>query len=287
MTDTQYTPINNSDNTQIKLYYSTKKPSKKKLSEHHHTELEISLFKHGSGTYSVSGRSYDVCEGDVFLFATNEIHCITEINSDMLLMNIKFEPRFIWSIENNLFNATYLKIFFEHGKKFQNRLDRSNPSTQQIKKLMLEIEDEFIKKDAEYELVIKLKLLNIFVLLTRGYEYTDNTDYNINEKSLLSVDRAITYINENLSNPLSLDDISHIAGMSRTYFSTIFKKLNGITLWDYITIKRVEKSVELLKSSNSNILDIALECGFNNTANFNKAFKKKTGRIPSDYTRKA
>ena len=152
---------------------------------------------------------------------------------------------------------------------------------------MLEIEDEFIKKDAEYELVIKLKLLNIFVLLTRGYEYTDNTDYNINEKSLLSVDRAITYINENLSNPLSLDDISHIAGMSRTYFSTIFKKLNGITLWDYITIKRVEKSVELLKSSNSNILDIALECGFNNTANFNKAFKKMTGRIPSDYTRKA
>lgn len=283
MAEKRYSITNTRNNSKLKLFYSKKKPFKRNFSEHHHAELEISLFKHGSGRYDVSGRSYDVSDGDIFLFATNEIHCITEINSDMMLMNIHFEPRFIWSLENNLFNAEYLKIFFEHGKDFQNRLDRNNPTTQKIRQLLLEIEDEFVKEEAEYELMIKLKLLNIFVLLVRGYNYTDSTDYHVNEQSLRSVDKAITYINENLSSPLTLDDISHIAGMSRTYFSTLFKKLNGITLWDYITIKRVEKSIELLKKSNCNILDIAIECGVNNTANFNRAFKKMTNKVPSDY----
>ena len=71
--------------------------------------------------------------------------------------------------------------------------------------------------------------------------------------------------------------------MSKTYFCTIFKKLNGISPWDYITIKRVEKSVEILKTSQDTVLEIALKCGFNNTANFNRAFKKVTGKVPGDY----
>ena len=50
-----------------------------------------------------------------------------------------------------------------------------------------------------------------------------------------------------------------------------------------IETRLIKKSIELLKKSNSNILDIAIECGFNNTANFNRAFKKMTNKVPSDY----
>ena len=74
--------------------------------------------------------------------------------------------------------------------------------------------------------------------------------------------------------------------MSKSYFSTIFKKYNGISPWDYITIKRVEKAVTLLKTTDKTKLEIAQSCGFNSPANFYKAFLRITGKSPKYYSKK-
>ena len=72
-----------------------------------------------------------------------------------------------------------------------------------------------------------------------------------------------------------LDDISHI-----------FKKTVGISLWDYITSKRIETAMAFLSNKDDcNMLDIAVNCGFNNTANFNKAFRRVTGLTPTEFRR--
>lgn len=71
--------------------------------------------------------------------------------------------------------------------------------------------------------------------------------------------------------------------MSRTYFCTVFKKLNGISPWDYITIKRIEKSIGLIKNEDMSMLEVACACGFNNSTNFNRSFKKVTGKTPGEY----
>ena len=93
------------------------------------------------------------------------------------------------------------------------------------------------------------------------------------------------FINENIENKLTLDIIAQSAAMNKTYFSSCFKKLNGISLWDYITIKRVEKAIELLKTTNLTKIDIAMKCGFNSSANFYKAFRRVTGKNPSFFSR--
>lgn len=283
MNNKPYVILNRYNKAALKLFYSRKQPEKRTFREHHHAEFEISLFKKGGGTYRVLDSAYDIADGDVFMFSTDEVHCITEISKPMFLMNVQFEPRYMWSLESGLLNSGYLNIFFGRTKGGGNRLERNNPATAEIRKLMLEIEDEFLRRDREYELMINIKLLNIFVLLSRCCSFTPPTDFKISGRSLSCIDRAISFINENLSSDISLEEIAKTANMSRTYFSTLFKKLNGISPWDYITIKRIEKSVELLKSSDSTILEIATMCGFNNTANFNRAFKKVTGKVPGDY----
>ena len=59
--------------------------------------------------------------------------------------------------------------------------------------------------------------------------------------------------------------------------------LNGISPWDYITIKRVERAVELLKTTELTKLEIAERCGFSGSSNFYKAFAHVTGKKPGDY----
>ena len=73
--------------------------------------------------------------------------------------------------------------------------------------------------------------------------------------------------------------------MAETYFSSVFKKFNGISPWEYITIKRVEKAVDLIKNTNLTKLDIAEKCGFSSSSNFYKMFSKITGKTPSEYVK--
>ena len=61
------------------------------------------------------------------------------------------------------------------------------------------------------------------------------------------------------------------------------KKLNGISPWEYITIKRVERAVEMLKTTDLTKLEIAERCGFSGSSNFYKAFAHVTGKKPGDY----
>ena len=50
-----------------------------------------------------------------------------------------------------------------------------------------------------------------------------------------------------------------------------------------IILKRIEEALSLIKTTDMNILDIALECGFNNAANFNKIFKRYTNVSPGRF----
>lgn len=269
----------------MRLFNSHAVFSKRPLENHHHTMIEISYIKSGSGTYTVSDKTYTISQSDIFIFASDEPHCITEINGsgDMLIMNVQFEPRFIWTPGNSMFDAKYLRVFLERDENFSNRLERGDKSTAEIGKLLLSMEHEFENREPEYELIIKIRLLTVLVILARTYDLPESFSDIHSNPNLSAMDQVMEYINSNLSTPLSLDDLAQRANMSRSYFSTIFKQLNGMTPWEYILLKRVETAVQLLNHTNDSIIEIACACGFNSTANFNRAFKKITGRTPTSY----
>ena len=79
-------------------------------------------------------------------------------------------------------------------------------------------------------------------------------------------------------------ELADIACLSPTYFSSVFKKFNGISLWEYISIKRVERAVDMLKNEKITKLEVAERCGFSSSSNFYKTFTAITGKRPGDFT---
>ena len=133
--------------------------------------------------------------------------------------------------------------------------------------------------------MVKVKVLTILVTLGRNFNFSIPQKALSQSRSqhLLQLDKALAYIDDNISSDIDLNTIAKTAHMSRSYFSTIFKEMNGLTPWEYIINKRVELAAHYLTSTDFSILDIACKCGFNNTANFNHAFKKVTRKSPSDF----
>ena len=81
-----------------------------------------------------------------------------------------------------------------------------------------------------------------------------------------------------------MQDIAQAVAVTPNYLSALFPKTVGVSLWSYLTEKRIQRAMGLLEQSpHQNVLDIALACGFNSTAAFNRAFKSCVGCTPKEY----
>ena len=256
---------------------------KRNLQKHSHIRFEITCVESGSGIYTVSERQYEMRSGDIFIFASNEQHCITDVSDGgLVISNIHFEPRYLWGSFTDSLSEKNINMCFSRSESFENRIPADRCAF--IRSLFKEITLELAEKKPEYALAVK-SLLNTFLIhLIRDFDYSEKS-VPLSRDSLHSIRRVTNYIDANLCEKLTLEMLAEHAGMSPNYLSSFFHKISGITLWDYINSKRIDMAIRKLsdEDSNENILDIAYSCGFNNTANFNKAFKKATGMTPTMY----
>lgn len=248
--------------------------------KHSHTKFEITVVNSGSGEYTTENAIYPMLPGDVFVFSSNENHCITKIGgAGLSITNLHFEPRYLNEEFANSFGDSYMNFCFYHSPEFENRIPANQAGI--LRRHHTMIKQEFLTQDEQYPLAIQSHMHLMLIDLLRNHHYRTSKEYQNVVFDILSV---YDYIEQHFCEELSLKDLANIAGVSPNYFSHIFKQLNGITLWDYIIAKRIEKASRILRHGDHNltILEIALQCGFNNTVNFNKAFKKQKGVTPSE-----
>ncbi len=98
------------------------------------------------------------------------------------------------------------------------------------------------------------------------------------------IERAIHYIQTAASDTaLFIDTVAEHAGFSTDYFNRIFAAHTGFTVMEYVRFLRLRKASLLLRSGERDILDIALEVGYESHESFTRAFKKQYGRTPSEF----
>lgn len=89
------------------------------------------------------------------------------------------------------------------------------------------------------------------------------------------------YISCHIEENLSLGDAARICGISRTYFSSLFKKETGENFSDYLNRMKMEKARELMLFQNIRVNEAAYRVGFNDESYFSKLFHKYMGTSPS------
>ena len=93
-------------------------------------------------------------------------------------------------------------------------------------------------------------------------------------------------MNMNYSKKISIELLSRIVGVDRTYFYRLFKEATKIGPKEYLSNLRIEKAKMLLCNSKMNIKEIAMSVGFSNYFTFEKLFKERNGVNPTTYRKK-
>ncbi|MBK9992022.1 MAG: AraC family transcriptional regulator [Verrucomicrobia bacterium] len=96
------------------------------------------------------------------------------------------------------------------------------------------------------------------------------------------LNRVLVFIDQNRSEELSLDRLAAIACLSACHFHRIFRALVGEPLGQYVQRIRLETAALQLQTSTRNVLEIALDAGYENAAAFSRAFEQRFGMAPTE-----
>ncbi len=273
----------------FKLRSSNPPPRETAFIPHSHPELEIGYFKSGSGIYTVKGRQYEIRPGDIFLFNSDELHKVTTVRPDepMQTLAVLFQPRLVWDALTDDFSDDLLAAFRSLGEAGKHRIDQTHPAYEALIGQIAQIEAEWTKQKPYYRKAVKNRILDFLITLSRSVDRKTKTDESDEafRDVLPLINASVDEIEEHFSEELRIHDLAVKYGMSQNFFSSCFKKINGITPKAYINSKRIDKAIRLIRSTDKSMLEIATLCGFNSSASFNKSFTKTTGKRPLEYRR--
>lgn len=91
------------------------------------------------------------------------------------------------------------------------------------------------------------------------------------------------YAKENFRRPLNLKYISKLYGFNEKYAGRLFKSTTGVSFSQYVNAQRLTAAKRELRETDKTVLEISMNCGFDNVTYFNRLFKTKYGKTPKEY----
>ena len=116
-----------------------------------------------------------------------------------------------------------------------------------------------------------------------AYLWEDDADKN--DDYYQCVDSFIQYVRYHFAEDVDIASLAAKYGFTPNYFRSVFKKITGITPFEYLQRFRLSRAQELLQEHRFSVQQVAFLVGFNDPFYFSKAFKKRTGATPKKYAK--
>ncbi|SFD65456.1 AraC family transcriptional regulator, L-rhamnose operon transcriptional activator RhaR [Paenibacillus catalpae] len=260
---------------------------------HRHEFVELVIINQGAGIHEYDGNAYSIAAGDVFIIEPGMDHAYSiDHREGMEVVNVLFVPSLlerelaVLSGVTSFIEFYYMEPFLRSDVSFQAKLTLSPRQLLDIRGVIDQLIKEYRRKESGYQFLIKSKLIELFIILSRMYDSN-------RKHSLTSIDgdqemmgRICEFIQRHPSRPLTLEQISQMAGMSQSKFTVLFRQITGMSFVEYRNAERIQLAKQLLQATSDKIARIAMDTGYEDLSHFNHIFKKITGETPSQYRRR-
>lgn len=257
-----------------------------RLAPSYHDHLEVLYVYSGAGYVTIQNQRSPIVGGNVVLIGANVFHVVERVpESDLRVIALHFLPEAVYAAGDSPHHFEFLRPFFDHSIERKAVLPVGAEVTKQATRFLEAISREFAGHKMHYQLAIISTLYDLLLTIVRHYvDFSEDvSDYLRKRARLVRLKPVFELIERDYREPLTLDTIADVAGMSRSYFCGFFRNVTGNTLTEYLSRFRVDKARELLLQSTLNITEIGYEVGFQNHSYFDKVFKKLHGITPHEF----
>lgn len=240
-----------------------------KVIKHWHRSVEIFLVLEGKIDFYINSTFFPLEKNKFTLVNSNEIHSIDVPDPNTTI---------VLQIPIKTFEAYWEEDQYISFKRSNSEQDN------RIVDLVSNMWKIYEKKEYGYELIVKSHFYELLHILLTGYKENDlDKEVLRQNKNLNRLSKITNYIKENYNQEISLESIAEIFGFSPTYLSKLFKMYGKVNYKSYLQNIRVEYGYRELVNTDLSISDIAMNHGFPNSKAFSKEFKKRYGKLPSEY----
>ena len=268
-------------------------------------EVENTILYIHKGSVQVNTEQITAEEGDMLLIPGGKMISITYGQGEPIwLKNEDFASRrevFFESyinedgqeeIEQNHFSSVTFEAKVFDSVNFFSSLDispfilkKDDEVYHLFDKIVREVDTKTAGQERSIKLLTDLLVVEIIRYLIRNRmfveQFATNSSY-FKDPRLIDI---FAYIKENISGDLSNKVLANVANVSEDYVGQYFKMLTGINPQDYIEYQRMERAVNLLRTSKRSIREIGTDVGYKDTAYFCRRFKMMFG-IPAGKMRR-
>lgn len=247
--------------------------TKKDFSYHYHDFHKIIVFISGKVTYHIEGKAYHLKPRDILLVSQGAIHK-PEIDP-----SVPYE-RYIFWIRDDL-SCQELNTCFQKANDRSFNLVRADSALQErLKDLLPEIEQTLQNKHFGDTVLRNALFTQFMIYINRIFLRTSSSPDKKTYSSDTQVEQLLKYINRNLSENLSIDQLANRFFFSKYHMMRKFKNETGYTIHNYITSKRLLMARSLI-CQGMPVMKAAQASGFHDYTTFVRAYKKQFGKAPS------
>lgn len=250
-------------------------------SRHFHDTYELYYLLEGERYYFIDRETYLVEAGDVVLIKPNQIHKTSMAKNS-------YHNRILLQIHEGAFDTFLRGCGFFVLKEFYKRnapiISLKETDRKAVEELIFQIGDEIKNKKDSYELMVKMKLQELLILLSR---YQKNMLYEKSQAAQTPKHQKVHEVADYLQvHPETREQLEELAGrfyISKSYLSRIFKEVTGFSIKEYTNIVRVKKAQNLLIYGEYSVTEISELLGFESITYFERVFKRYAACTPLKY----
>lgn len=244
---------------------------------HWHEDIELLLPIKGYLSYNVNGHHIHIAEGNAIFVNSRQMHYgFSADGTDSIYICICFKPDLLRA-HTYFYEQYVLPVLTNSGLPYL-LLEKENPVHTCILDLIKTIGNT---KERDMRLMGKF-----YELWQEVYSLAEVKQSTPPDENLQFLRKMMSFISVHYSERISLTQIASAGGVCRSKCCQIFKKYMGHTPNDYLNSLRLEKSMELLRTTDMTATEIAFHCGFNSASYFAEIFKKQKGCSPKEYRKK-
>ncbi|HBE02592.1 MAG: hypothetical protein A2096_00085 [Spirochaetes bacterium GWF1_41_5] len=241
---------------------------------HIHDHLEIGYCFEGAGIFSIDSKIIPYTTGDAVIINHREVHqAVSSFGKISIWSFFYTDPA---GLLHGAPPADKKILVTDHfyGTGFTNVIKGSEHP--EICLLIRDIICEMRSCAENYQDAARALILTMLIRLHRIIKIQPADDFSsADQNRLLHISPAIRYIADHFSEPLNIDYLARLCGLSCSHFRKIFRETAGIAPLAYLARYRMHAASIMLAESNRRIIDIAFSCGFLTLSSFNRIFLRE------------
>lgn len=250
---------------------------------HWHEEMEMIYIKKGEGLVTIDFTTYHVRANTILFIYPGQLHEIRQYKYErMEYENILYHPDFLTSIRSDDICNQFIQDCLKQIDLLPSVLYVDHPYYPQVSMILDQCDQLSDARPSGYPVMIKsllLQLLALFLQIKSSASFSKPES----EEDFTKLKLALKYMEMHYYEKITIADMAKVTEFSESHFMYYFKKNMGVSFIEYLKDYRLTMASRLLKSTDSTILAIAMEVGFDNLSYFNRSFKKKYGCTPGTF----